>query len=76
LDILDGSGTRQGPGESLQAAWEQSRIDGLLAATASGLPGEERREIAARMKEWIERGEIDLAFEALERLGTSRPSSG
>lgn len=71
LDFFGRSGVQQGPGESLRAAWEEHAIEGLLAATARNLPDEERRELAARVarvKECIERGEIDLAFEAIERL--------
>jgi hypothetical protein len=71
LDSFDGSGLQQGPGESLRAAWEQHDIELLLDAASSSLPDEERRELAARVasvKERIERGEIDLAFEAIERV--------
>lgn len=78
MDFFGGSGARQGPGESLRAAWEQNGIDVLLASTAQELPDEGRRELAARVarvKEWIERGEIDLAFEAIERLGDAPPDN-
>lgn len=62
---------QQGPEEGLRAAWEHHDIELLLEATSRNLPDEERRELAARVasvRESLERGEIDLAFEAIERL--------
>lgn len=78
MDSFDDSRLGRTPTEELRVAWEQCKIEAYLAAASRGLPNDNYLKLVERVervKELIQCGEVDHAFEAIECLRDGLPGS-